>query len=89
MSQLLLVAAIGAGALSVISMLLVAALSLRALRRGAALDAEMKAPSFAFRIHLRPGDQTSPPPAAAPATQRLYTGSTTGATAGSTSRAVR
>jgi len=48
------IALIGAIALAVATVALVALLSLRALRHRAELEAEMKAPSFAFRLHLQP-----------------------------------
>ena len=54
MSEVVLVASIGTGALWAISVLLVAILSLRALRHGAELEAEMTARWFAFRFHLHP-----------------------------------
>jgi hypothetical protein len=57
LTELLLVAAIGAGALTAVSIALVAVLSLRALRRGVELEAEMKALSFGFRLHLQPQGQ--------------------------------
>jgi hypothetical protein len=54
MSAILLAAAIAAGIRSMVWILFVAILSLRALRRGAGLEAEMKAPAVAFRFHLQP-----------------------------------
>ena len=54
MSVLLLAAMIGAAALGVASIALLAALSLRALLHDAELEAEMKAAAFAFRLHLQP-----------------------------------
>lgn len=56
MSSFVPIALIGAIALAVTTVAFVALLSLRALRRGAELEAEMKAPSFAFRLHLQPRD---------------------------------
>jgi hypothetical protein len=53
-SVLLLTAAIAATALGVSSIALVAVLSLRALRRDAEIEAEMRAAAFAFRLHLQP-----------------------------------
>jgi hypothetical protein len=54
MSAFLLIGTIGAVVLAVVSIGLVAVVSLRALRRGAGLEAEMKAAAFAFRLHLEP-----------------------------------
>ena len=72
LSDFVLVAEIGAIGLAVAAVAFVTTLSLRALRRGAELEAEVKAPSFAFRLHLhprrRPGDtlargqRAAPPP---------------------------
>ena len=54
MTDMLSLAIAGGAALAVATLALVALLSLRALRRGAALEAEMKGPSFAFRLRLLP-----------------------------------
>ena len=54
MSSFVPIAVIGAIALAVATVALIALLSLRALRHRAELEAEMKALSFTFRLHLQP-----------------------------------
>lgn len=54
MSDVLLALGLGAGVPCVIGFAVVAVLSLRALRRDADFDAEMRAASFAFRLRMRP-----------------------------------
>jgi hypothetical protein len=50
-------AAIGAVALCMLSIVVAAILSARALRRGADFEAEMRAASFGFRFRMRPPSQ--------------------------------
>lgn len=54
MSDVLLALGLGAGVPCVVGFAVVAVLSLRALRRDADFDAEMRAASFAFRLRMRP-----------------------------------
>lgn len=54
MSDVLLAIGLGAGVPCIVGFAVVAILSLRALRRDADFDAEMRAASFAFRLRMRP-----------------------------------
>lgn len=54
MSSVLLALGLAAGVPCIAGFAIVAVLSLRALRRNADFDAEMRAASFAFRIRMRP-----------------------------------
>ncbi|HET6448540.1 MAG TPA: hypothetical protein VFG31_05460 [Conexibacter sp.] len=54
MNTIVLALVILTGGLAVASVCWLIALSMRALRRGADFQAEMRAPSFAFKVRVRP-----------------------------------
>lgn len=54
MSEVLMTLAITSGSLFIVSILVFAVLSARALRRGADFEAEMRAASFGYRLRMRP-----------------------------------
>ncbi|HKG03757.1 MAG TPA: hypothetical protein VKB03_11275 [Conexibacter sp.] len=54
MVVVLMAVAVGALALCAVSIVVSAVLSARALRRGADFEAEMRAASFGYRLHMRP-----------------------------------